>query len=89
MNYSLQVIVFKNVFVTTYKKFTHSSTLARRTPWTEALGGLQSVGVTESWTGPGTHACNCTNTQVLCKMGAGVGTEAPVSSRLVALFTIT
>ena len=68
---------------------THSSTLAWRTPWTEALGGLQSLGVTESWTGPGTHACNCTNTQALCKMGAGVWTEAPRSSRLVSLFTIT
>ena len=44
MNYSLQVIVFKNVFVTTYKKFTHSSTLAWRTPWMEEPGRLQSMG---------------------------------------------
>ena len=28
---------------------THSSILAWRIPWTEKPGGLQSVGVTESW----------------------------------------
>ena len=27
---------------------THSSILARKTPWTEKPGGLQSMGVTES-----------------------------------------
>ena len=30
---------------------THSSFLAWRTPWTDEPGGLQSVGVTKSWTG--------------------------------------
>ena len=29
---------------------THSSILAWRTPWTEEPGGLQSLGVTKSWT---------------------------------------
>ena len=29
---------------------THSSILAWRIPWTEEPGGLQSVGVTKSWT---------------------------------------
>ena len=28
---------------------THSSILAWRIPWTEEPGGLQSMGVTESW----------------------------------------
>ena len=30
---------------------THSNILAWRIPWTEELGGLQSMGVTKSWTG--------------------------------------
>ena len=29
---------------------THSSILAWKTPWTEKPGGLQSMGVTKSWT---------------------------------------
>ena len=29
---------------------THSSILAWRIPWTEELGGLQSVGLRQSWT---------------------------------------
>ena len=29
---------------------THSSTLAWKTPWMEESGGLQSMGVTKSWT---------------------------------------
>ena len=29
---------------------THSSILARRIPWTEVPGGLQSVGLQKSWT---------------------------------------
>ena len=29
---------------------THSSILAQRIPWTEEPGGLQSMGVTKSWT---------------------------------------
>ena len=29
---------------------THSSILAWRIPWTEGPGGLQSMGVTKSWT---------------------------------------
>ena len=29
---------------------THSSLLAWRIPWTEEPGGLQSMGVTQSWT---------------------------------------
>ena len=29
---------------------THSSILARRIPWTDKPGGLQSMGVTKSWT---------------------------------------
>ena len=29
---------------------THSSILAWKIPWTEKTGGLQSVGVTKSWT---------------------------------------
>jgi len=29
---------------------THSSIIAWRIPWTEEPGGLQSMGVTESWT---------------------------------------
>ena len=29
---------------------THSSVLAWRIPWTEEPGGLQSMGVTKSWT---------------------------------------
>ena len=28
----------------------HSSSLAWEIPWTEGLGGLQSMGVTKSWT---------------------------------------
>ena len=28
----------------------HSSILAQRIPWTEEPGGLQSMGVTKSWT---------------------------------------
>ena len=32
---------------------THSSILAWRIPWTEELGGLQSIGVTKSQTGLG------------------------------------
>ena len=31
---------------------THSSILAWRIPWTEESGGLQSIGVTKSWTWP-------------------------------------
>ena len=42
--YDLQVVIFKNVFVTNYKKFTHSSTLAWRTPWMEEPSRLQSMG---------------------------------------------
>ena len=30
---------------------THSSILARRIPWTEEPGGLQSMGSLKSWTG--------------------------------------
>ena len=29
---------------------THSSILARRTPWTAEPGGLQSMGLQKSWT---------------------------------------
>ena len=29
---------------------THSNILAEKTPQTEELGGLQSIGVTQSWT---------------------------------------
>ena len=28
---------------------THSSILVRKIPWTEELGGLQSMGVTNNW----------------------------------------
>ena len=28
---------------------THSSILVRKIPWTEELGGLQSMGVTKNW----------------------------------------
>ena len=28
----------------------HSKILARRNPWTEEPGGLQSIGITKSWT---------------------------------------
>ena len=28
---------------------THSSILVRKIPWTEELGGLQSLGVTKNW----------------------------------------
>ena len=31
---------------------THSSILAWKIPWTEEPGGLQSMGVTKSWTRP-------------------------------------
>ena len=30
---------------------THSSILAWKIPWTEELGGLQSMGLANSWTG--------------------------------------
>ena len=32
------------------EKATHSSILARKIPWTEELGGLQSMGSPKSWT---------------------------------------
>ena len=35
---------------------THPSVLAWRTPWTEEPGGLQSVGVTQSWARLSTHS---------------------------------
>ena len=36
----------------------HSSILARRIPWTEEPGGLQSVG-SQSWTRLSTHTVQC------------------------------
>ena len=35
---------------------THSSNPAQRIPWTEELGGLQSMG-SQSWTGLSMHVC--------------------------------
>ena len=37
---------------------THSSTLAWRIPWTEEPGGLQCVGVAQSWTRLSTHTAH-------------------------------
>ena len=34
---------------------THSSILAWKIPWTEEPGGLQSMGVSKSWTQLSTH----------------------------------
>ena len=46
-------------------------------------------GVTKSWRGLSTHACNYTNTQELSKMSTEEWTETSTSSRALSLLRIT
>ena len=52
--------LFSSSLVTALEKemTTHSSILSWRIPWTEEPGGLQSMGVTRSWTQLVTNTCS-------------------------------
>ena len=54
---------------------THSNILAWDIPWTEELGGLQSMG-SQGWTRPSTHAlrkCSAFNAEQLLDSSSGRG----------------